>query len=68
MLMGQLDVGLCAGVVVGGDQLGHFFVGFGGQLQMLIGFAVVLLWFEQGGRSCSCHGCFGFECQGKNFQ
>jgi hypothetical protein len=32
------------------------------------GFAVVLLRLEQGGRVGRCHGCFGFECHGKNFQ
>ena len=68
VLMSHRNMRLCARVVVGANQLGHFFVCLGGQLQMLSGFAVVLLWLEQGGRVCSCHRCFGFECHGKSFQ
>lgn len=68
VLMGHRNMRMCACVVVGADQFGHFFVCFGGQLQVFSGFAVVLLRLEQGGRGCRCHGCFGFECHGKNFQ
>jgi hypothetical protein len=45
----DLGVGLGACVVVGANQLGHVFVRLGGMLQVLSGFAVVLLWLEQSG-------------------
>ena len=68
VFMGQLDVGVCTGLVVGDDQLGHFFVRFGCQFQVLSGFGVVLLRLEQSDRWCRGHGSFGFEGHGTCFQ
>lgn len=68
MLLSHFDVGLPACVIIGNDELGHFFVRFGGHLQVLGNFAVVLLGLEWGGHSCRCGRCFIVECHGKNFQ
>ena len=68
MLMRDLGVGLCTSVVIGTNQLGHFFVRLGGMLQMLSGFAVVLLWLERSGGGSWGRGCMGFKCHGDSFQ
>lgn len=66
--MRDLGVGLGACVVVGANQFGHFFVRLGGVLQVLSGFAVVLLWLERSGCVSWGRGCVGFKCHGNNFQ
>lgn len=68
VLVRDLGVGLCACVVVRAYQLGHFFVRLGGMLQVLSGFAVVLLWLERSGCVSWGRGCVGFECHGRSFQ
>lgn len=65
MRMRNLGGGLCACVVVGASQLGHFFVRLGGVLQVLSGFAVMLLQLERSGCASWGCGCVGFKCHGK---
>ena len=66
--MRDLGVGLCTSVVIGANQLGHFLVRLSGMLQMLSGFAVVLLWLERGGCGSWGRGCVRFKCHGNSFQ